>query len=246
MLFDLASRTALVTGAGQNVGAGIAKLLSAQGVKVAVNDIDESRARAVVDEIVASGGEAVAAPFDVTDYAAVSEAVRALGAVDILVNNVGNAGAHTMVPKPFRDTEPAEWEGPLRVNVYGVMHCSHAVVSGMCDRGWGRIITISSGAGTRGVNIGVAAYSAGKGAGISFTRTLALEVARFGVTANALAIGLMGMPDPQITAAIARSIPVGRTGVPADIAAACVWLASDEAAWVTGQTIEINGGSLTT
>jgi len=246
MLFDLTSRTALVTGAGQNVGAGIAKLLAAQGVKVAVNDIDASRARAVVDEIGANGGEAVAAPFDVTDYAAVSESVRALGAVDILVNNAGNAGAHTMVPKPFRDTEPAEWEGPLRVNVYGVMHCSHAVVSGMCDRGWGRIITISSGAGTRGVNIGVAAYSAGKGAGISFTRTLALEVARFGVTANALAIGLMGMPDPQITAAIARSIPVGRTGLPADIAAACVWLASDEAAWVTGQTIEINGGSITT
>ena len=96
------------------------------------------------------------------------------------------------------------------------------------------------------MNIGVAAYNAGKGAGISFTRTLALEVACSGVTANTLAIGLMGMPDPKITAAIARSIPVGRTGVPADIAAACAWLASDEAAWVTGQTIEINGGALTT
>jgi NAD(P)-dependent dehydrogenase (short-subunit alcohol dehydrogenase family) len=246
MLFDLTGRTALVTGAGQNVGAGVAKLLAAQGAHVAVNDIDTRRAATVVAEIVAAGGDAVAAAFDVTDYSAVSEAVRALRTVDILVNNAGNAGAHTMVPKPFCDTEPAEWEGPLRVNVYGVMHCSHAVVSGMCDRAWGRIITISSGAGTRGVNIGVAAYSAGKGAGISFTRTLALEVARSGVTANTLAIGLMGMPDPTITAAIARSIPVGRTGVPDDIAAACVWLASDEAAWVTGQTIELNGGALTT
>lgn len=246
MLFDLTGRTALVTGAGQNVGAGVAKLLAAQGANVAVNDIDAHRAAAVVAEIVASGGKAVAAPFDVTDYGAVSEAVGALGAVDILVNNAGNAGAHTMVPKPFRDTEPAEWEGPLRVNIYGVMHCSHAVVSGMCDRGWGRIITISSGAGTRGVGIGVAPYSAGKGAGISFTRTLALEVAKFGVTANTLAIGLMGMPDPKITAAIARSIPVGRTGVPDDIAAGCTWLASEEAAWVTGQTIELNGGALTT
>lgn len=246
MLFDFTGRTALVTGAGQNVGAGVAKLLAAQGAHVAVNDIDAGRAATVVAEIVADGGDAVAAPFDVTDYSAVSDAVRALGTVDILVNNAGNAGAHTMLPKPFRDTEPAEWEGPLRVNVYGVMHCSHAVVGGMCDRGWGRIITISSGAGTRGVNIGVAAYSAGKGAGISFTRTLALEVARSGVTANTLAIGLMGMPDPTITAAIARSIPVGRTGVPDDIATACVWLASDEAAWVTGQTIELNGGALTT
>ena len=246
MLFDLSGRTALVTGAGQNVGAGVATLLAAQGAKVAVNDIDADRASAVAAEIVAGGGVAVAAPFDVTEYAAVAEAVRTFGAVDILVNNAGNAGAQTMVPKPFRDTEPAEWEGPLRVNVYGVMNCSHAVVSGMCDRGWGRIITISSGAGTRGVNIGVAAYSAGKGAGISFTRTLALEVARSGVTANTLAIGLMGMPDPTITAAIARSIPVGRTGVPGDVAGACAWLASEEAAWVTGQTIELNGGALTT
>jgi NAD(P)-dependent dehydrogenase (short-subunit alcohol dehydrogenase family) len=246
MLFDLTSRTALVTGAGQNVGAGIARRLAAQGARVAVNDIDADRAAAVATEIVARGDGAVAAPFDVTDYAAVVEAVGALGTVDILVNNAGNAGANTMVPKPFRHTRPADWEGPLRVNVYGVMNCSHAVVGGMCDRGWGRIITISSGAGTRGVNIGVAAYSAGKGAGISFTRTLALEVARSGVCANTLAIGLMGMPDPEVTAAIARSIPVGRTGVPDDIAAACAWLSSDEAAWVTGQTIQLNGGSLTT
>jgi NAD(P)-dependent dehydrogenase (short-subunit alcohol dehydrogenase family) len=141
---------------------------------------------------------------------------------------------------------PEDWEGPLRVNVYGVMHCCHAVVNAMCDRGWGRIITISSGAGTRGVNIGVSPYSAGKGAGIAFTRTLALEVARDGVTANTLALGLMGMPDPTVTEALARSIPVGRTGTPADVGAACVWLASDEAAWVTGQTIELNGGALTT
>jgi NAD(P)-dependent dehydrogenase (short-subunit alcohol dehydrogenase family) len=246
MLFDLTGRTALVTGAGQNVGAGIAKLLATQGAQVVVNDIDPRRAEDIVSEIVADGGSAVSAPFDVTDDAAVAEGVRAIGAVDILVNNAGNAGAHTMTVKPFRDSVPAEWEGPLRVNVYGVLNCSHAVVNAMCDRGWGRIITISSGAGTRGVGIGVAAYSAGKGAGISFTRTLALEVAASGVTANTLAIGLMGMPDPTITAAIARSIPVGRTGTPEDIAAACVWLASDEAAWVTGQTIELNGGALTT
>jgi NAD(P)-dependent dehydrogenase (short-subunit alcohol dehydrogenase family) len=108
------------------------------------------------------------------------------------------------------------------------------------------VITISSGAGTAGVAIGVSPYSAGKGGGIAFTRTLALEVARSGVTANTVAIGLMGLPDPDITAALARSIPVGRTGTPEDVGAACVWLASDEASWVTGQTIEVNGGAITT
>ena len=108
------------------------------------------------------------------------------------------------------------------------------------------MITISSGAGTGGVAIGVAPDSAGKGGGIGFTRTLALEVARSGVTANTVAIGLMGLTDPDITAHLARSIPVGRTGTPEDIGAACVWLASDEASWVTGQTIEVNGGSITT
>jgi 3-oxoacyl-[acyl-carrier protein] reductase len=245
-LFDLTGRTALVTGAGQNVGAGIARSLAGQGATVAVNDIEPERAHSLADEIAAAGGNAIAAPFDVTDLAVVVDGVATIGAVDILVNNAGNGGAQPMRPQPFREMPPEAWDGPIRVNLYGVMHCCHAVIGGMCERGWGRIITISSGAGTRGVNIGVAPYSAGKGGGISFTRTLALEVAATGVTANTLAIGLMGMPDPTITARIARSIPVGRTGMPDDIAAACVWLASNEAAWVTGQTIELNGGALTT
>jgi NAD(P)-dependent dehydrogenase (short-subunit alcohol dehydrogenase family) len=116
----------------------------------------------------------------------------------------------------------------------------------MVTRGWGRVVTISSGAATAGVNIGVTPYSAGKGGAIAFTRSLALEVAKTGVTANTLAIGLMDNPDPQITQRLARSIPIGRTGTPEDVAAACVWLVSDEAAWVTAQTIQVNGGSLTT
>jgi 3-oxoacyl-[acyl-carrier protein] reductase len=245
-MFDLAGRTALVTGAGQNVGEGIAAALAAQGAVVAVNDIDPERAATVAERIVATGGQAVAAPFDVTELDAVRAGVAALGTVDILVNNAGNGGAARMVPRRFREMEPAEWEGPIRVNLYGVLHCCYAVVDGMCERGWGRVVTISSGAGTRGVGIGVAPYSAGKGGGISFTRTLALEVAAYGVTANTLAIGLMGMPDPKVTAHLARSIPMKRTGTPADVAAACVWLVSNEASWVTGQTIELNGGALTT
>jgi NAD(P)-dependent dehydrogenase (short-subunit alcohol dehydrogenase family) len=225
-------------------------MLAAQGAAVAVNDVVPERAQATVDAIVAAGGRAVTAPFDVTAYDAVTAGVddvtQALGPVDILVNNAGNGGAMGMRPQPFREMDPLAWEGPIRVNLYGVLHCCRAVVNGMCERGWGRIITISSGAGTQGVNIGVSPYSAGKGGGISFTRTLALEVARTGVTANSIALGLMGMPDPKVTEHLARAIPVGRTGTPEDIGAACVWLASDEAEWVTAQTIEVNGGSVTT
>jgi NAD(P)-dependent dehydrogenase (short-subunit alcohol dehydrogenase family) len=245
-MFDLTGHRALVTGAGQGVGAGIAGCLAGQGAEVVVNDVDPDRAAVTADDIRAAGGRALVASFDVTDHAAVAAAIDALGAVDILVNNAGNAGTGRMAPKPFWDMEPAEWDDPLRVNIVGVMNCCHAVLDGMRARGWGRIIAISSGAGTRGTHIGVAPYSAGKGGGIAFTRTLALEVARSGITANTLAIGLMGLPDPEVTAALARSIPVGRTGLPEDVGAACVWLASEEAAWVTGQTIEVNGGALTT
>jgi NAD(P)-dependent dehydrogenase (short-subunit alcohol dehydrogenase family) len=245
-MFDLSGRTALVTGAGQNVGEGIARAFAAQGALVAVNDLRAERAQAVADAIVADGGQAVAAPFDVTDSRGVLAAVAELGAVDILVCNAGNGGEQTMAVRPFVDLDPGDWEGAIRVNLYGVLNCCHAVVPGMCERGWGRVITISSGAGTAGTRIGVSPYSAGKGGGIAFTRTLALEVARQGVTANTIALGLMGMPDPDITAHLARTIPVGRTGTPADVGAACVWLGSDEAAWVTGQTIELNGGSITT
>ena len=245
-MFDLTARVALVTGGGQGVGEGIAHALAAQGAHVLVNDVVADRAVAVADTIRASGGQADAAPFDVTDLDSVTVGVADLPPIDVLVNNAGNGGATGMSVASFRDLDPSAWEGPIRVNLHGVLNCAKAVVDGMCERGWGRIVTISSGAGTAGVAIGVSPYSAGKGGGIAFTRTLALEVARNGVTANTLAIGLMGMPDPTVTAAIAKSIPVGRTGTPLDIGAAVVWLASDEAAWVTGQTIQINGGSITT
>jgi NAD(P)-dependent dehydrogenase (short-subunit alcohol dehydrogenase family) len=246
-MFDLHGRVALVTGAGQNVGEGIALALAERGARVAVNDVVADRSRSVAGRIQASGGQAVAVPFDVTDLTEVCAAVDALGPVDILVNNAGNGGAERMSVAPFVDLEPAAWEGPIRVNLYGVLHCCHAVVKGMCQRGWGRVITISSGAGTSGVNIGVTPYSAGKGGGLAFTRSLALEVAAQGVTANSVAIGLMGVAgEAGLTARLARAIPVGRTGSPEDVAAVCVWLASHEAAWVTGQTVQVNGGSVTT
>lgn len=246
-MFDLHGRVALVTGAGQNVGEAIAGALADHGARVAVNDVVGDRAQSVAERIRAGGGEAVALPFDVTDLTDVRASMDAFGPVDILVNNAGNGGAEGMLVGQFVDLEPAAWEGPIRVNLYGVLHCCHAVVRGMCERGWGRVITISSGAGTAGVNIGVTPYSAGKGGGLAFTRSLALEVASRGVTANSVAIGLIAFAgDSGMTTRLARSIPVGRTGSPEDVAAACVWLASEEAAWVTGQTVQVNGGSVTT
>jgi NAD(P)-dependent dehydrogenase (short-subunit alcohol dehydrogenase family) len=122
----------------------------------------------------------------------------------------------------------------------------------MCERGWGRVITISSGAGTQGLNIGVSMYGAGKGGAISFMRHLAVETARSGVTANTLTLGLMERDDPvmteesrTVTASMAKQIPVGRLGTGRDIGYTCVFLASDEAEWITGQTIAVNGGSVT-
>jgi NAD(P)-dependent dehydrogenase (short-subunit alcohol dehydrogenase family) len=247
VLFDLTGRVALVTGAGQNVGAGIARMLVAQGAAVAVNDFVMERAHEMASVL---GPPAIAAPFDVTDLKAVisgvADVVERLGPIDILVNNAGNGGATGMQVAKFREVDPSAWAGPVDVNLYGVMNCCKAVIDSMCERKWGRIITISSGAGTSGVALGVAAYSAGKGGGLSFMRSLALEVARSGVTANSIAIGLMTMEDPKVTERLAEAIPVGRTGTPDDIGAACVWLSSDEAAWTTAQTVQVNGGSIST
>jgi NAD(P)-dependent dehydrogenase (short-subunit alcohol dehydrogenase family) len=242
-MFDLSGKTSVVTGAGQNVGAGIARLLAAQGATVHVNDIVESRAQDTVAQITGAGGSAATAPFDVTDYDAVTDAMASIGVVDILVNNAGNGGAEGMGLTQFRDTEPAGWMGAINVNLFGVLHCSRAVINGMCDRGFGRVITISSGAGITGLRIGVSPYAAGKGGAIAFMRHLAMENARNGVTANSLALGLMQPENSGPVDALAKQIPVGRTGTPEDIGYACVYLASDEASWITGQTIHVDGGA---
>lgn len=244
-MFNLSGRRALVTGAGQNIGAGIARALCDQGAEVVVNDLVAERAEAVAAAINADhAGRAFRAAFDVTDLDAVLAAVHQSGPFDIVVNNAGVPGGMRLVQ--FRDLEPDAWEAAIRLNVYGVMNTTKAVLDPMCDQGWGRIITIASAAGTAGTRIGVSPYAAAKGGSIAFTRTIALEVARQGVTANSLALGMMSTGDHEFDARVERSVPVGRLGTPADIGAACVWLASDEAAWVTGQTIEVNGGAVTT
>lgn len=247
-MFDLSTRVALVTGAGQGVGAGIARMLARQGARVAVNDLHAERADATVAAIRDLGGHAIAIAFDVTDAAAVSNGIgaleAALGPVDILVNNAG-------VPEgmgigAFRDLDPSEWRKYLDLNIYGVLHCTKAVIDGMCRRRFGRIITISSGAGQIGIRLGVSLYGAGKGGAIAFMRHLAIECARDGVTVNTLALGLMSnQQDTAETAPLASTVPVGRLGTPDEVGAAVVYLASDEAGWLTGQTIGLNGGSIT-
>lgn len=244
-MFSLDGLTAVVTGAGRGVGAGIARALALQGAGVVVNDLDAERADAVVSELRDAGADASAAVFDVTDADA-TRAALSDRRVDIVVNNAGNHGGEAMRPMPFVATEPSDWSAPLAVNLGGVMNCTHAVLPGMIERGWGRIIGIVSGAGTQGVGIGVAAYSAGKGGAAGFLRSIALEVADTGVTANAVALGLMdNTGGSEVTARLARSIPTRRLGTPQDVGALCVYLASREASWTTAQTIPLAGGAIT-
>ena len=247
---DITGKVALVTGGSRGIGREIALALAAVGADVAINYRERHESAAeVVAAVESLGRRALAVPADVSESAQVetlvSQVEAALGPVAILVNNAGvPAGMNVQL---FRDSRPADWRKYVELNVYGVMNCSRAVIEGMCARGFGRIITISSGAGTVGLAFGVSAYAAGKGGGISFMRHLALENARSGVTANTIAIGLIdNQADPSVTEFLAKDIPVGRLGKPEDIAPLCIYLASNEAGWMTGQTIELNGGSTTT
>jgi NAD(P)-dependent dehydrogenase (short-subunit alcohol dehydrogenase family) len=247
-MFELDGRVALVTGAGQGVGAGVARMLAARGAAVGVNDLVPERAERVAAEIAAAGGRAQAQAFDVTDGAAVAAGVAkleaGLGPVDLLVNNAGVPEGMGMAQ--FRDMPPQAWARYVDLNLYGVLHCTRAVLDGMCSRRFGRIVTISSGAAQIGLSIGVSLYAAGKGGAIAFMRHLALEVARYGVTANTLALGLMANAgNAPGVAGIERTIPLGRLGLPEDVGAAVIFLASREAGWITGQTLGVNGGTVT-
>ena len=247
-MFDLSGRVALVTGAGQHVGAGIAAALAQQGAAVAVNDLVPERAAAVAADLERRGARAGAAPFDVTDAAAgdagVAAVVARLGPVAVLVNNAGVPA--DMALTPFRALPPERWAAAVDLNLYGSLRCARAVLDGMCERGWGRIVQISSGAGRSGLPIGIAVYGAAKSAVEGFARHLSQEVARDGATVNVLALGGMetaAQGDDGVVAMLARGVPVGRLGTAADVGAAVVYLASDEASWLTGQTIDLNGGA---
>ncbi|SMD27283.1 SDR family NAD(P)-dependent oxidoreductase [Kibdelosporangium aridum] len=248
-MFDLSGRTALVTGAGQNAGAGIARALAAQGAAVAVNDLVPERAEAVSKEITAGGGTAVPIAFDVTDLAAVRDGVGRARAefdrhIDILVHNAGIPADFGQ--GQFRTLDPSRWRAPVEINLFGAMNCLSTVIDEMCDAGWGRIVQISSGSARTGSDQGLSLYGAAKSGVEGFIRHVSQEVAPFGVTANTLALGLQTNAAGEHTAAIAARIPTRRLGTPEDVGAAAVYLASPEASWMTGQTLNLNGGSVTT
>jgi len=241
----LSGRVALVTGAGQGVGAGIARALAAEGATVAVNDYHSDRAERVAAELATSG--ATAAPFtaDVTDLGAVRAMVADIetrfGPVDVLVSNAG-VPAEGFVPATFREMPIEDWDKFIRLNLYGVLHGCKAVLDGMCERGWGRIVTISSEGGRVGLPSGISLYGAGKAGALGFSRHLATELIGTGVTVNSVALGLMATgPDDDRR----PPWPTARLGTPEDVAGAVCFLASDAASWITGQVLGINGGATT-
>jgi NAD(P)-dependent dehydrogenase (short-subunit alcohol dehydrogenase family) len=248
---QLDGKIALVTGAGRSVGLGIAQEIAEAGASVAVNDLRPERAAVALAEITPAGGKLLAAPFDVANLesvrAGIARVENELGPIDILVNNAGIPEGIGMTG-PFVDSDPAQWHHNIDLNLYGSMYCIRTVLPGMARRGWGRIIQISSGAGSRGV-ANVSIYSAAKAGIEGLLRSVAIEMADTGVTLNAIALGLMAntgerMGDSPMLKRIFATIPMGRLGQPREIGACAVWLASEKAAYVTGQTIHINGGTV--
>ena len=217
-MFRLDGKVALVTGAGFGMGAGVARAFARQGARVVVNDIDPARASGVAERLVGDGFQATAMAFDVTSNAAVTEAAarvaREVGQVDILVNNAGNAGAGHFAQKPFAETLPEDWQPFIAVNLMGVLYCTRAMLPGMCARGWGRVITISSDAGRRGMAINVSVYGAAKAAAAHFMRHLCQEVGKHGVTANVISLGFMNTISDTFTQKLLPDIPMGRVGTP--------------------------------
>lgn len=245
-MFDLTGKVALVTGSGRGVGAGIAKAYGAQGAAVAVNDFHADRAGAVAAALCEEGVKAISVPFDVTDMAAVEQGIdriRAeLGPVDILVNNAGGV-PEGKLPEPFVKTSAADWQPIIDMNLQGTLNCVRAVVDDMLEQKWGRLLAVSSDAARVG-HFGSAAYSAAKAATEALMRTLSKELGPKGVTANSLVLGLINTVPEGFADGAESYFATRRIGRPEDIAAGAVYLASEEASWVTGHSLVINGGYL--
>jgi 2-hydroxycyclohexanecarboxyl-CoA dehydrogenase len=243
------SRVAVVTGAASGMGLAVSQRLAANGHRVALVDLDGDAAERAADDIRATGASALAAKVDVTDRAAVDDALERardqLGPIEIMVTS---AGLDEFVP--FTEITTAKWERMLAVNLTGTFHCLQAAVPDMLAAGWGRIVTISSSSAQSGA-ARMAHYVASKGGVIGLTKALAVELGPRGITVNTIPPGSIETPmsrRAQATGAlpsndvIAKVIPVGRTGTTEDVAAACAFLCSEEAGYITGQQINLNGG----
>lgn len=242
----LSGRVAFVTGAGRGMGAAIATRLVEEGARVAVTDIDGATAEATA---AALGKTAVGLRVDITDPASVragvSGAEEALGPIDVLVNNAGWDRI-----APFLDTDEDLWDRLIDINLKGPLRCAHAILPGMVERQAGRVINISSDAARVGSS-GESVYSAAKAGVIGLTKTLAREMARFNITVNVICPGptdtpllgeIVGEGNERLIDSLKRGIPMKRLGRPDDVAGAVAFLASDDAAFITGQTLSISGG----
>ena len=233
-------RVALVTGGARGIGRAIAEQLAADGHAVVVADILDEAAAAT-----AAAVNGVAVHLDVTDSASVHEAAtraeRELGPIGILVNNAGWDEF-----KPFLETDEPLWDRIIEINFKGCLRCCRRIVPGMVDRGYGRVVNIGSDAARVGSSL-EAVYSGAKGGVVAFSKTLAREVAKHGVTVNAVCPGptdtaLLASMDDRTADALKRAIPLRRLAQPDDIAPAVAFLASDGAGYITGQTLSVSGG----
>lgn len=254
-IVDLKGRVALITGAGQGVGRASALLFAQHGGKVAVNDYHLERAEAVAAEIRAAGGTALAVQADVTDAAAVKAMVARveaeLGPVEILVNNAGNAGAepHADARKPFWESDPESWDSFIKVNFHGVLYGVSAVLPGMIARKGGSIVTVISDAGRVGESQ-LEIYSGAKAGAAGFMRAVARNMGRHNIRANCVAIAATLTPpikarleaDPERYRKVMSNYVIRRPGEPEEVARMILFLASDAASWITGQTYPVNGG----
>lgn len=238
----------MVTGAGRGIGAAIASALAAKGAAVAVCDLNAGSAADTAGRIAGTGGRGSAIEMDVTNSGSVRSAVERieaeLGPIQILVNNAGWDKF-----EPFVQSTEATWDKVIAINLKGPIICARAVLDGMIERNRGTIINIASDAGRVGSS-GEAVYSAAKGGVIAFTKTLAREMARHNINVNCVCPGPTDTPlfadlaeqMPRLRDALMRAIPLRRLGRPEDVAAVVAFLATDEACYITGQTISVSGG----
>jgi 3-oxoacyl-[acyl-carrier protein] reductase len=255
-ILDLKGRVALVTGAGQGVGRQAALHLAAHNAGgVIVNDYVKERAESVAEEIRKEGGKALPFRCDVTKLdqvkAMVAAGAKEFGSVDILVNNAGNAGAEPDpdARKPFWETGPEAWNTFINVNFYGVINCTAAVIPGMIQRKQGRIVTVISDAGRWG-DAGLEIYAGAKAGAAGFMRSCARGLARYNIAANCVAIAMTATPairdrlegDPERMKRMLSNYIVRRVGEPEDVANMILFLSSDAASWISGQTYPVNGG----
>ena len=242
-------RVALVTGGARGIGRAICLALAADGHAVAVADVRLDGAEETAASAEAAGERALAVELDVTDRESLTEAVRRveerLGPVDIVVNNAGWDEL-----RPFLETDEAFWDRVIEINLKGCLRVTRAVLPGMVERGFGRVVNIGSDAGRVGSSL-EAVYSGAKGGVIAFTKTLAREVARDGVTANTVCPGPTRTPmleamaesgGERLVDSLTRAVPMRRLGRPEEVAAAVAFLASERAGFITGQTLSVSGG----